>query len=397
MPVPNVFFHVDLDAFFAAVEQLDHPEYRGQPVIIAGDPDKRGVVSTCSYEARKFGIHSAMSSFRAHQLCPQGIFLPGRMHRYHEKSREVMAVLDGFSPDIRQISVDEAFLDMSGTERIFGTPREAALLLKQRVHDQTGLTISVGVAPNRYLAKIASGLSKPDGLTMIEPGEEASFMRARLLKDVWGVGEKSRERLANAGLRTVEDILACPEKLLGGILGDAGASFLYQAVRGIDPGIMSGETASRSISAERTFDRDIHDTEVLESMLLELSIELMYRLLDEELYSKTVTVKIRYADFTTVSIQSTGENAVRDSSDLYSRARALMRKKLEPGALVRLIGLAVNRLDDKPPMEQLSLFDDGSTKKKRLVEQALHKLEKKRGKRLITRARLVQPGMGTDE
>ncbi|HRR02984.1 MAG TPA: DNA polymerase IV, partial [Treponemataceae bacterium] len=190
MPVPNVFFHVDLDAFFAAVEQLDHPEYRGQPVIIAGDPDKRGVVSTCSYEARKFGIHSAMSSFRAHQLCPQGIFLPGRMHRYHEKSREVMAVLDGFSPDIRQISVDEAFLDMSGTERIFGTPREAALLLKQRVHDQTGLTISVGVAPNRYLAKIASGLSKPDGLTMIEPGEEASFMRARLLKDVWGVGEK---------------------------------------------------------------------------------------------------------------------------------------------------------------------------------------------------------------
>ena len=132
-------------------------------------------------------------------------------------------------------------------------------------------------------------------------------------------------------------------------------------------------------------------------MLLELSIELMYRLLDEELYSKTVTVKIRYADFTTVSIQSTGENAVRDSSDLFSRARTLMRKKLEPGALVRLIGLAVNRLDDKPPMEQLSLFDDGSTKKKRLVEQAMHKLEKKRGKRLITRARLVQPGMGTDE
>lgn len=347
MPVPNVFFHVDLDAFFAAVEQLDHPEYRGQPVIIAGDPDKRGVVSTCSYEARKFGIHSAMSSFRAHQLCPQGIFLPGRMHRYHEKSREVMAVLDGFSPDIRQISVDEAFLDMSGTERIFGTPREAALLLKQRVHDQTGLTISVGVAPNRYLAKIASGLSKPDGLTMIEPGEEASFMRARLLKDVWGVGEKSRERLANAGLRTVEDILACPEKLLAGILGDAGASFLYQAVRGIDPGIMSGETASRSISAERTFDRDIHDREVLESMLLELSIELMYRLLDEELYSKTVTVKICYADFTTVSIQSTGENAVRDSSDLFSRARTLMRKKLEPELLfdssdLRLIGLTTN-------------------------------------------------------
>lgn len=391
MNVPRVFFHVDLDAFFAAVEQLDYPEYRGKPVIIAGDPDKRGVVSTCSYEARVFGVRSAMSSVRAHKLCPQGIFLPGRMHRYHEKSREVMAVLDQFSPDIQQISVDEAFLDMSGTSRIFGEPCNAAQLLKEAVHNQTGLTISVGVAPNRYLAKIASGLSKPDGLHIIHAGEESSFMKERKLDEVWGVGEKSRDRLSSAGLNTVPDILACPEKLLAGILGPAGASFLYRAVRGIDPGIMSGEPSSRSISAERTFDRDVHEREIIESLLLELSIELMYRLLDDGLYGKTVTLKLRYADFTTVSIQSTGDTAIRDSSDLFERAQELLARKLEHGALVRLVGLAVNRLADKPPAEQLPLFDDGSGKRKQLVEQALHKLEKKRGKRLVTRARLLQP------
>lgn len=396
MPVSTVFFHVDLDAFFAAVEQLDYPEYRGKPVIIAGDPDKRGVVSTCSYEARVFGVHSAMSSIRAHQLCPNGIFLPGRMHRYHEKSREVMAVLDQFSPDIQQISVDEAFLDMSGTERIFGESRNAAQRLKDAVRNQTGLTISVGVAPNRYLAKIASGLSKPDGLFIVNDGEEASFMKERRLKDVWGVGEKSRERLAAAGLNSVTDILACPEKLIAGILGQAGAAFLYRAVRGIDPGILAGEPSSRSISAERTFDRDVHERDIMDSMLLELSIELMYRLLDEGLYGKTVTVKIRYADFTTVSIQSTGDTAIRDSSDLYSRAQTLLERKLEHGALVRLIGLSVNRLDDTPPAEQLNLFDDGSGKRKQLVEQAVHRLEKKRGKRLVTRARLIQKNSGED-
>ena len=397
MPVQKVYFHVDLDAFFAAVEQLDYPEYRGKPVIVGGNPEERSVVSTCSYEARAFGVHSAMSAIRARQLCPHGIFVPGRMHRYHEKSRDVMAVLQHFSPDIQQISVDEAFLDMSGTGRIFGAPPEAAQALKAQVHEETGLTISVGVAPNRYLAKISSGLSKPDGLVVVPSGDEESFMRKRRLDEVWGIGEKSRDRLAEAGLRSVEDILSCPEKLLAGILGPAGASFLYQAVRGIDPGIMNRENSTRSISAERTFNRDVYEQEVLESMLLELSIDLMYRLLDEGLYGKTITVKIRYADFTTVSIQSTGDTAVRDSSDLFSRARELLEKKREQGSLVRLIGLAVNRLEDHPPAEQLALFDDGTSKKKQLVEQAVHKLEKKRGRRLVTRARLVKPDTGDDE
>lgn len=377
MTIPTVFFHGDLDAFFAAVEQLDNPEYRGKPVIVGGDPKTRGVVSTCSYEARAFGIHSAMSAVRARQLCPQGIFVPGRMHRYHEKSQEVMRVLDSFSPDIQQISIDEAFLNMSGTEKIFGTPQEAATLLKNRVHEETGLTISVGVASNRYIAKIASGLSKPDGLVIVPQGTEAAFMRKRNLTDVWGIGEKSRERLLASGLSTIDEILTCPEKLLAGVLGNAGASFLYSAVRGIDTGIMSGEVASRSISAERTFGQDIYEIETLETMLLELCSDLMYRMLDEGLYGKTVMVKIRYSDFRTVSTQATGENSVRDSSDLFFRARQLLHKKLEKGALVRLIGLAINRVDDTPPAEQLALFDDGSTKRKQQLEQAVHRLEKR--------------------
>lgn len=286
---------------------------------------------------------------------------------------------------------------MSGTEKLFGTPQEAATQLKKRIHDETGLTISVGVASNRYIAKIASDLSKPDGLVIVPQGTEAAFMLERKLTEVWGIGEKSRERLAEAGLCTIKEILPCPERLLAGVLGNAGASFLYSAVRGIDPGIMSGEVASRSISAERTFYQDVYELETLETMLLELSIELMYRLLDEGLYGKTVSVKIRYSDFRTVSAQATGETAIQDSSDLFKRSRQLLHKKLEKGSRVRLIGLAVNRVEETPPAEQLHLFDDGSTKRKQQVEQAVHRLEKKRGKRLVTLARLIRPNNGEND
>ncbi len=393
----EVYFHVDLDAFFAAVEQLDNPEYRGKPVIVGGDPDTRGVVSTCSYEARAFGVRSAMPMARAVQLCPHAVFLRGRMARYGEKSREVMSVLREYSPEVQQISVDEAFLDMTGTERLFGPASDVALELKARVRERTGLTVSVGVAPNRYLAKISSGLSKPDGLVVVPAGTEADFMLARALKDVWGVGEKTRERLESAGLRTVRQIRDCPEALLATILGQAGAAFLYRAIRGVDVGIFQGETASRSLSSERTFPFDVTDRDTVETLLLELAEDVQFRLLDEGLAGNTVHVKIRYSDFRTVSIQETADEAVRDSGDLYARALALFRKKYERGLAVRLIGLAVCNLRDSSAPEQLPLFADGARERARKIEAAVHGLSVKRGKRLVTRARLISPGTDGDE
>lgn len=385
-----VHFHVDLDAFFAAVEQLDEPSCRGKPVVVGGSVQRRGVVSTCSYEARAFGIHSAMPMARAVQLCPHAVFLPGRMHRYQEKSREVMELFGRFSPDVQQISIDEAFLDMTGTQRLFGSPEDTARRLKDLIKAETGLTVSVGVASNRYIAKIASGLKKPDGLCVVKPGDEAEFMRTLPLEKVWGVGEKTRERLKAGGLSTTADILQCSRPLLQRFIGEAGASFVWQAVRGIDPGIMDGEASSKSISTERTFPEDISDEETLSAVLLDMAGELMARLHDGNWHAHTVHIKLRYADFRTVSARRTGDTAVNDAIDLHRRAVALLREKREGPYAIRLIGLGLFNVQSGPVQDQLSLFDTGEDGKRRDVETAIQRLEKKRGCRLVTRAALIK-------
>lgn len=391
------YFHVDLDAFFASVEQLDNPSYRGKPVIVGGDPGKRGVVSTCSYEARKFGVHSAMPMVRAVQLCPQAIFVRGRMHRYCEKSREVMRIFSDFTPDVRQISVDEAFLDITGTEKLFGPPENAARLLKERVHSETGLTVSVGAASNRYIAKIASGLSKPDGLVVVSPGSEGAFMAGLSLKDVWGIGKKSRERLEAAGVGTIPQLLDCSLPLLQGLLGASGGHFLYTALRGTDPGIYREEASSRSLSSERTFAEDLTDRSDIETALLEIAEEVMYRLRQEGASGRTVHVKIRYQDFSTVSVQESRDRRIRDSLELYTEAKRLFERKYERGTPVRLLGIAVCNISSETEAEQQDLFDTGASDKKRKVEEAIFALSEKRGKRIATRARLVERKREEDE
>ncbi|HRY80223.1 MAG TPA: DNA polymerase IV, partial [Spirochaetia bacterium] len=254
-------FHVDMDAFYASVEQLDRPELAGMPVIVGAAPGHRGVVSTCSYEARAFGVHSAMPISEAVRLCPGGIFLPVRMERYLELSRTVMDILGEFSPDLRQISVDEAFLDMTGTEGLWGAPREAATRLKEEVRNRTGLTVSVGAASNRYIAKIASGFRKPDGLTIVPPGGEEEFMSGLPIGKLWGAGEKTQERFRELGIRSVPQLRAIGKAGLSALFGNAGGAFLYAAACGQDPGIFRTEPGSRSMSTERTFGRDIADPE----------------------------------------------------------------------------------------------------------------------------------------
>lgn len=389
MTIPSVFFHVDIDAFFASVEQLDNPTYRGKPVIVGGEPGKRGVVSTCSYEARKFGVHSAMPMRRACSLCPDGIFLRGRMHRYNEKSREVMSVFGEFSPEVRQMSIDEAFLDMSGTEKLLGLPEKSAITLKERIRKVTGLTVSVGIAQNKYIAKIASGINKPDGLCLVRPGEEQAFMEGLRVKDIWGIGEKTRTRLEEAGFSTVGSLLRSSKGLLQSILGTSGGDFLYAVIRGIDTGVFSGESSTKSISTERTFEYDIADGEFIETALLELSSEIMYRLLDEGFSGKTIHLKIRYSDFRTVSIQETGDTSVNDTGDLFVRVKKLFYKKYDRSAPIRLLGIAIHNITEGSGNDQLHLFDQGTATKKRKIEEALHALARKRGKRLVTRARLL--------
>lgn len=390
--VPPVFFHADLDAFFASVEQLDTPEYRGKPVIVGGERGKRGVVSTCSYEARKFGVHSAMPMFKAEQLCPQAIFLRGRMARYQEKSHEVMKIFSQWSPSVQQMSVDEAFLDMTGTERLFGPPEVTAKQLKNHILKATGLTVSIGIAANRYIAKIASGLSKPDGLVVVPQGSEKAFMESLPLHKVWGVGEKTRERLENAGLKTMASLLTCSESLLQGLIGKAGGSFLFTVIHGIDPGLFTSEAASHSISSEKTFARDVNTQEIIETVLLELASDIQFRLLSDGLSGRTVHVKIRYSDFKTVSIQDTSDVHIKDIDDLFQRALFLFRKKYEKHAAVRLVGIGVFGITEEKNADQMDLFESISFEKRRKVEEAVHSLAQKRGKKLLTRARLLNPG-----
>ncbi len=387
MTKEKVFFHVDLDAFFASVEQLDNPEYRGKPVIVGGT-SKRGVVSTCSYEARKFGVHSAMPIMRAKKLCPNGIFVNGRMSRYHEKSKEVMKIFSDFSPEIRQLSIDEAFLNMTGMEKLLGPPEETAKLLKERVKKETGLTISLGCATSRYVAKIASDKSKPNGLLIIPAGKEIDFIHQLPLKDIWGIGEKMREKLINAGLTSVPQIFNTDERILCSILGNAAGSFLYKAVRAELTNIFSEEAKSHSISTERTFVEDILSHSQIDDILFHLSNELMFRILDGNVQSKTVGVKIRYNDFKTVSIQSS-EGLINDNQDLYQRVKKLFYQKFDNRTPIRLIGISIMNIKINTENIQTELFCDEQKIKKQKIEKTMYELSKKEGKNILKPARLL--------
>jgi DNA polymerase-4 len=350
------FIHADLDAFYASVEQLDHPEYRGRPVIVGGLPgDRRSVVSTASYEARRFGVHSAMPIAEAARLCPQGVFLRGNMKRYREKSREIMAIFGDFSPQVQQLSIDEAFLDISGTRRLFGPPAQLAGTLKERVRRETGLTVSAGLASNKYLAKIASGISKPDGLFVIKDGEEEAFMLSLPVGKIWGAGPKTQELFKLHGFKTCGDLHRLSQENLAAIFGNSLGLFLYRAVRGEAAAAFDEERGSHSMSAERTFEFDLYDTFVIETALFDICQTLMWRLLDCRWQSRTVSIKIRYGDFSTESGRETFQHPVRTFNELYEGLLDLFHKKYQAGRGVRLLGAGLMNLETQR-VRQAELF-----------------------------------------
>ena len=366
------YIHADLDAFYASVEQLDHPDYRLQPVIVGGLPtDRRSVVAAASYEARKFGVHSAMPVAQAYKLCPTGIFLRGRMDRYREKSDEIMAIFADFSPVVQQLSIDEAFIDITGTEGLFGPPAGVAKKLKERVRGETGLTVSVGLASNKYVAKIASGMSKPDGLFVIENGEEEKFMRSLPVEKIWGAGEKTQGIFKKYGLKTCDDIYRLSAGTLASIFGNAFSTFLYRAVRGESAENFDRERGSRSMSTERTFEYDLYDEFTIETVLLDICEALMFRLLSCHLQSATVSLKIRYGDFSTEGIRETFPNPVLTLNELYKRALDLFHRKYQTGRGIRLIGAGLMNLQTGNQASQGDLFEKENEKERRLEESIL--------------------------
>lgn len=376
----TVIFHVDMDAFYAAIEVLDNPSYQDKCLLIGG-LGKRSVVATASYAARAYGVHSAMPMVQALRLCPQAIVVKPRMERYSQMSKQVMEILKSFSSDVQQISIDEAFLDMSGTFRLFGLPREAGKLLKEKVKSQTGLTISVGIGPSRFIAKMASDFNKPDGLCRVSVGKEIAFIDAVGLKKLWGVGKVTQQLLAKHHITTTQELRTYSEQTLQTLFGRSMGHFLYLACRGIDPGIFKEEAKSHSISTETTFIEDVTTSQVLEQTLLWMSHEIMFRSLEEKQMGRTVGLKLRFPDFTTLTVQITPQSTIYSAEQIFQFAKMLLLQKWSEGKPVRLIGLGLYQLysGDRPLQEEL--FEDPFEKKRKL-EQVVLKLQKE-GKQVI--------------
>ena len=382
----RIILHIDMDAFFASVEQRDHEEYRGKPVIIGG-LGPRGVVSTASYEARKFGVHSAMPMVTARRRCPDAIFLPGDHAKYSAVSRQIFSVLARFSPVIEQLSIDEGFLDLTGMERLMADPRAYGEEIKRAVREETGLTASVGVAPNKFLAKLASDMEKPDGLVVIRPEEAERVLAPLPVSRIFGVGKKTEARLSALGFKTIGQLAAADRSRLARALGDRMAAQLIALAHGLDDRPVEPTRAAQSIGREETFDEDIHSREEAERVLLSLSEEVGWRLRREGLSARTVTLKLRFAPFDTYTRQQTFPDPVSFDEDIFSAARALVRAfPVPPGAGIRLLGVSVGGLTEEG---ELSLFDDHEKKEK--LYNAIDKIKGKFGEAILTRASLTKP------
>jgi DNA polymerase IV len=385
---PRTILHVDLDAFFAAVEQRDHPELRGKPVAVGlGGSNDRGVVSAASYEARKFGVHSAMPIRTARRLCPDCIFVPVDGAKYQRVSREVMAILRRFTPLVEPISIDEAFLDVTASRALFGDGEALGRRIKAAVREELQLTISVGVASTKLVAKIGSDLRKPDGLVVVEPGTEAAFLAPLPISRLWGVGPSTATALRDFGVATIGDLQELDRSALVRRFGKHGASLVDRA-HGVDPDPVDDPDSAKSVGHEHTFDEDTSDPEILERTLLAMAEGVSGRLRHAGLKAGTITVKIRDSGFHTV----TRQRGLAEPSDLtepiWRMALELARPETR-GKRIRLLGVTASSFGER---EQLGLFEAGEDRRRRVVEAA-DEVRERFGTRAITRARLLRTGI----
>ena len=384
--------HVDLDQFYAAVEILDFPELKGVPLIVGGRPDSRGVVCTASYEARAFGVKSAMPSATAARLCPQATWRVPRISRYAEKSREVHAVYERFTDQIQPVSLDEAYLDVGGSLKLFGSAEIIGRRIKDEIFESTHLVASVGVAENKFLAKVASDLRKPNGFVVIPPGREhaAAILNPLPVSRLWGVGAKTGERLAELGIVTIADLLKLDPEWLARRIGRESASSLLSLAQGIDPGEVECGGISKSLGRENTFAKDLFELDAMERELLAFSDEVASRLRAEHLKCGGVTLKIKFADFTRITRAVMFEAPTDLSEPLYHAVRTMLRQRVELGSRgVRLLGVAATHLTRSSEAEQ-TLFPDDSTEKKERAALAIDKLRGKFGDGAVTFGRLLE-------
>jgi DNA polymerase-4 len=390
--VTRTILHVDLDAFYAAVEQRDDPKLRGKPVLVGGSA-RRGVVASCSYEARTFGIKSAMPMAEALRRCPHAVVIGHHMDRYAEASRAFFAILGDFAPEVEGLSLDEAFLDVTGSERLLGDGPTIGASIKQRVRAELSLVASVGVAPNKFIAKIASDIDKPDGLRVVRPDQVTAFLHPLPTTRLWGVGEATREVLASLGLRTIADVARYPEHALRARLGEISGRHLAALARGEDSRPVEPERESVSVGHQETFDDDIDDPGELAVILLDQADRVAARLRDAELRARAVVLIIKYDDFRQITRRTTLDSATSDGGVLARTAISLLSKvEIEPRKTkrVRLCGIAATQLEARDAPRQLGFDEEARAKGERLGD-TIDKVAAKFGKAAIRRAVHIEP------
>ena len=368
--------HLDMDAFYPSVEVVDNPELRGKPVIVGGSKE-RGVVSSASYEARKFGVHSAQPMATAMQLCPNGIVVPVRMARYQEVSEQVFEIFHIFTPLVEPLSIDEAFLDVTGSSRLFGSPIEIAKKIKQKIVEKTGLTISAGVAPSKFVAKVASDMEKPDGLTIVARDKVREFLDPLPIKKMWGAGKVTQKALARIGIHTFKDLRLTSVEVLEKEFGKHGRH-MHQLSLGIDPRDVVTLHDIKSIGHEGTYSKDILDLEPAKRELLSLANRVARRMRRKGLEGKTITLKVKYSDFKLITRSVTLHHYTNDSTEIYSNVCSLLEKTAVGKRPVRLLGISLSNLADSDAGRQLSLFsqEESSEKRKELNKTADSILDK---------------------
>ena len=350
--------HADMDAFYASVEQHDNPELRGKPVLVGGSPRSRGVVAAASYESRAFGCRSAMPMRTAVRLCPHAEIVRPRFSRYREVSQQIMEIFRSVSPLVEPLSLDEAFIDISQRVESGATPAEVGRWIKDRVREETGLTISCGAGTTKSIAKIASDRDKPDGLTVVPPGEEAAFLAPLAISELWGVGPKTAARLRDAGVETVGELAQRPLPWLIDRFGARGEWF-HELARGIDPREIDTTRETKSISSETTFAEDVASYDKLAEVARGQARDVGRRLRRADLRARTVQIKLRLSDFTTFTRQRTLPAASDDADEIATTALSLLREQCRPARRFRLIGVGVSNLEAAQAAMQLSMFSAG--------------------------------------
>ena len=376
--------HLDMDAFYASIEQRDNPSLKGRPVIVGGEAEKRGVVSAASYEARAFGVHSAMPTSQARRLCPQGVFLPVRMDRYRGVSGLIFEIFREYTPLIEPLSLDESFLDVTGCESLFGPAPEIARTIKKKILAQTELTASAGIAPNKFLAKIASDWRKPDGLVEIKPEEVGAFLENLPVSKLWGVGKATEEVLQGMGIFRVGQLARFPREAIEKKMGNFGLELLTLARGEDDRPVVSGEEA-KSLSQEQTFTPDLQERQIMEQILLDQAEQVGWELRKQKLKGLTVHLKVRYPDFTLITRSQTLSAPTDAGMEIYRTAVKLLDKTEALSRKARLLGVGISNLRRREAPFQRGLFDAYREKEEKSLE-AVDKIWDKFGPQALKRA-----------